>query len=90
MGSASESEVAALFYNCKAALPLRIALQEIGHQQPKTPAITDNSTAEGLINKTMIPKKAKYYDLRLNWLKCREAQNQFNLIWKKVDQKLTH
>ena len=83
MGSASESEVAALFYNCKAALPLRIALQEMGHQQPKTPAITDNSTAEGLINKTMIPKKAKYYDLRLNWLKCREAQKQFDLIWKK-------
>ena len=83
MVSASESEVAALFYNCKAALPLRMALQEMGHQQPKTPAITDNSTAEGLINKTMVPKKAKYYDLRINWLKCREAQKQFDLIRKK-------
>ena len=83
MGSASESEVAALFYNCKAALPLRLALQEMGHQQPKTPTITDNSTAEGLINKTMVPKKAKNYDLRFNWLKCREAQKQFDLIWKK-------
>ena len=84
MGSASESEVAALFYNCKAALPLRLALQEMGHQQPKTPTIRDNSTAaEGLINKTMVPKKAKNYDLRFNWLKCREAQKQFDLIWKK-------
>ena len=83
VGSASESEVAALFYNCKAAVPLRIALQEMGHQQPSTPVITDNSTAEGLINRTMVPKKAKSYDLRFNWLKCREAQKQFSLIWKK-------
>ena len=74
MGSASESEVAALFYNCKAALPLRLALQEMGHQQPKTPTITDNSTAEGLINKTIVPRKTKNYDSRFNWLKCREAQ----------------
>ena len=83
IGSASESEVAALFYNCKAAIPLRIALQEMGHPQPSTPVITDNSTAEGLINRTMIPKRAKSYDLRFNWLKCREAQRQFKLIWKK-------
>ena len=55
----------------------------MGHQQPKTPVITDNSTAEGLINKTMVPKKAKSYDLRFNWLKCREAQKQFSLLWKR-------
>ena len=53
VGSASESEVA--------ALPLRIALQEMGHKQPSTPVITDNSTAAGLINKTMVPKAAKSY-----------------------------
>ena len=38
--SASEAEVAALFYNCKAAIPLRISLEEMGHPQPKTPAVT--------------------------------------------------
>ena len=83
MGSASESEVAALFYNCKAAIPLRLALHEMGHQQPKTPTVTDNKSAEGLINKTMTSKASKNYDLRFNWLKCREAQQQFDLIWKK-------
>ena len=66
MGSARESEIAALFYNCKAAMPPKMALQEIGHQQPKTLAITDNSSAEGLVNKTMIPKQAKSYNLRFN------------------------
>ena len=82
MGSAGESEVAALYYNCKSALPTKVCLEEMGHEQPKTPAITDNSTAAGLINKTMTPKRAKAYDQRFNWLKCREAQKQFALIWK--------
>ena len=46
------------------------------------PVVANNSTAEGLINKTMVSKKAKSYDLRFNWLKCREAQKQFSLLWK--------
>jgi len=82
MTSASEAEVAAMFYNCKAAQPLRIALEEMGHPQYKTPVITDNKTAEGLSNNTMVPNKAKTYDMRFNWLKCRQAQEQFNLIWR--------
>ena len=82
MTSANEAEMAALFLNCKAAIPLRIALEEMGHPQPKTPAVTDNSAAEGLINKSMIPKRAKAHDMRFNWLKCREAQNMFDLVWR--------
>ena len=55
----------------------------MGHPQPKTPAVTDNSTAEDLINKTMTPNRAKTYDFRTNWVKCKEAQRQFGIIWKK-------
>ena len=55
----------------------------MGPLQQKTTAITDNSTAEGLINNTMTPNSAKTYDFRTNWLKCREAQRQFNIMWKK-------
>ena len=83
MSSASEAETAALFLNCKAVIPLRIALEEMGHPQPKTPVVTDNSSAQGLISKTTIPKRAKARDMRFNWLKCREAQEMFDLIWKK-------
>ena len=54
----------------------------MGHPQPKTTVVTDNSTAEGLINKTTTPRRAKTYDQRTNCLKCREAQKQFNIIWK--------
>ena len=80
--SAGETEVAASFINCRKALPMRIALEEMGHPQPKTPVIMDNTTAIGLMNKTMAPKASKAYDMRLNWLKCREAQKQFDMIWQ--------
>ena len=83
MTSASEAETAALFYNCKAAAPLRTTLAEMGHPQAKTLVTTDNSTAQGLITKTMIPKAAKSYDMRFNFLKCREAQRQFDFVWRR-------
>ena len=56
----------------------------MGHEQPKTHATTDNTTPHGLIKKNMIPKRAKSYDMRFNFLKFREAQNQFDLVWRKV------
>ena len=43
---------------------------------------TDNSAAVGLIKKSMIPKAAKSYDMRFNYLKCREAQKQFDIVWR--------
>ena len=82
MGSAGKSEVAALYYNCKSTIPLQTALEDMGYDQPKTPAVTDNFTASRLINKTVTPKREKAYDQRFNWLKCRETQKMFDLIWK--------
>ena len=75
MSSASKEETAKLFYNFKAALPLRVSLEEMGHEQTKTPVTTDNKTSCGIIKKTMTQKRAKSYDMRFIFLKCREAQN---------------
>ena len=82
MRSAGETEVASLYYDCKNDVILRRAFTEMGNPQPKTTVITDNSTAEGLINKTMTPCRAKTNCQRTNLLKYREAQKQFNIIWK--------
>ena len=65
LSSAPEAKTAAIFLNCKAALPLRVSLKEMGHPQPKTPVTTDNTTAVGLIQNTMIPKNAKSNDMSL-------------------------
>jgi hypothetical protein len=82
MASASEAEMAALFYGCKQAIPLRVTLEEMGHPQPgPTPVTTDNSTAHGLTLDKMIPKASKSMDMRFQWLKCRRAQSLFRYLW---------
>eukprot|EP00957_Ditylum_brightwellii_P018103 1363656-Ditylum_brightwellii.AAC.1 len=80
--NASEAELAALFYNAREAVTLRVTLEEMGHPQAPTPLITDNNTAHGLITKAMIPKCSKVVNMRFHCLKCREAQTQFNIKWK--------
>jgi hypothetical protein len=84
MSSASEAKMAALYYGCKVAAPLRTTLEELGHYQPKpTPVTTDNIPALGLTMGTMTPKASKSMDQRFHWLKCRNAQRQFQYLWCK-------
>jgi hypothetical protein len=54
VSSASQAEIAALFINARVALPLRVALKEMGHKQPATKLITDNSTADGILTAFML------------------------------------
>jgi len=61
---------------------IRQILTELGHQQPKTPIQTDNSTAEGVINSKIQPKRTKAMDMRYHWLRDREAQGQFRIYWR--------
>ena len=85
MVSASETNLAAPFYGCKEAIPLRTTLEEMGHPQPgPTPVTTDNSTAVGLTKNTMVPKASKSMDMRFQWLKCRHAQQLFKYLWARV------
>ena len=83
LASASEAELAAMFYNSREAIPLRITLEEMGHPQPQTPITVDNSTAYGLTRGTMVPKRSKAMDMRFHWLRCREAQKQIQFLWRR-------
>ena len=65
----------------KELVPIRLTLEEMGWKQPITPIQTDNTTAAGVVNNTIIPKKSKSMDLRFWWLKCRESQQQFRYYW---------
>ena len=67
--SAAEAETHGLFQNCQNAIAIRYALNGLGHKQEKTIVITDNTTAEGFVNKTMKGKKSKTWDMRYNWLR---------------------
>ena len=82
MSSTAEAELGALFINAREAVHIRRILTEMGHSQPKTPIQTDNSTAEGVINNTIQPKRTKSMDMRFEWLKDRESKNQFRYYWR--------
>ena len=51
VSSAAEAEITGVFINAKAAVPIRQTLEEMGHPQGATEIITDNSTAEQILNK---------------------------------------
>jgi hypothetical protein len=42
---------------------------------------TDNSTADGIMNKTVKQKQSKSMDMRFYWLQDRVEQGQFKKIW---------
>jgi hypothetical protein len=44
----SKAELGALFLNCKEGMIFRLALEELGHPQPKTPIHCNNATTVGI------------------------------------------
>jgi hypothetical protein len=57
-------------------------LIEMGHLQPPTPIQTDNTTAEGVINNKIQPKRTKAMDMRFHWLRDHEQRKQFQIYWR--------
>jgi hypothetical protein len=82
VASAAESEVGACFQNAQSGAPLRVTLTELGHQQPATPLITDNSTTFGILNETIKQKHSKAMDMRYHWITDRVRQKQLNVYWR--------
>jgi hypothetical protein len=82
LSSAAEAELAALFHNGKEAYAIRIILQELGHPQPPTPIVTDNSTASGIANDSVKQRRSKAMDMRFYWVRDRVRQGQFHIYWK--------
>jgi hypothetical protein len=83
LSSAAEAELGGLFHNGKEAVPERITLEELGHPQPATPMVTDNSTATGIANDSMKQKRSKAMDMRFYWIRDRVRQGQFIVYWKR-------
>ena len=87
-GSAAEAELAALYKCAQEMVPLRNSLNEMGWPQPPSPIQVDNSTAVGYVNNTITPRRLRSLEMRINWLKCRESQEQFRIFWDKGSHNL--
>ena len=81
MSSAAEAELGAIFITEKELVPMRQTLIDIGWPHTPTTTQIENSTAEGVANKTIIARKTKSMDLIFHWLIFREAQQQFRFYW---------
>ena len=82
MSSAAEAELGALYINAREAVYIRLILERMGHPQLPTPVQTDNSTAEGVINSRVRPKRTKAMDMRFHWLRDRGTRGQFRFYWR--------
>ena len=82
MTLSAEAEIRAMFINAREALPQRITLTEMVHPQPITPIKTYNLAAHSVVTKFFQPRGKKAMDMRLDWLRCREAKDQFRYYRK--------
>jgi len=74
--SAAEAEIGALYINARKGVEIRNILKEMGHMQPPPPVQTDNSTADGIVNLRVQPKRTKAMDMRFHWLRDREVNQK--------------
>jgi hypothetical protein len=82
VSSAAEAELAGVFYNAKETIALRTTLEELGHEQPPTPIVTDNSTAAGIANDTVKMKQSKAMDMRFYWSRDKVKQGIITVTWR--------
>jgi hypothetical protein len=75
--AAAKLELAALFITAREMIPHPQTLIDMGWPQPKSPIQTNNSTAAGVVNNTIVLRRSKMMDMRLWWLHCRASQDQF-------------
>ena len=68
MSSAAKAKIGALYINCRAAIPAQHTLTKMGHLQPPTPIQTNNTTALGVVNNTIAPKRTNAMNIRFYWI----------------------
>jgi hypothetical protein len=81
MALAAKSELAALFITTREMIPHRQTLIAMGWPQPKSPIQTNNSTAAGVTNKTIVPHRSKMTDMQFWWLCCHASQDLLQYYW---------
>jgi hypothetical protein len=88
ISSFAEAEYGAIFVNAKTSTSTRETLKEIGRPQDATELKTNNTTADGIPNKTVLQKRSKAMDMHYYWMKDRIEQGQFDVSWAPSDNNL--
>ena len=81
MSSDAEAELSAIFIMEKELLTMRQTPIDMVWPQLPTPKETDNFTAAGVVNETIVAQKTKSMDLKFNQLRCHESQQKNRFYW---------
>ena len=79
--SAAEAELGSLFHNAQETVKLRIPLQELQHKQPPTPIHTDNTTATGIIHKTIKEQQSCAVTMHYFWTISKQDDKTIDVAW---------
>ena len=85
VSSAGEAEYAALFAGGQHAASLRTILSDLGHPQPPTIIMCDNTCAIGIANDSIKQKRSTAIDMRFHWIRDRIRQGQFIISYIKTE-----
>ena len=88
--SSAEWETAAVFHNAQTAIHIRYMLQQLGHSQPPTPIILDNSITENFIKNNITQERSTFWDIKYYWPRDNHIQRIFDFIWKQSQLNLAH
>jgi hypothetical protein len=86
--SVAEAEYGALVVNAKTGTVTRETLKEMGHPRCATKLKKDNTTDDGIANKTVLQKRSKAMGMRYYWIQDRIEQGQFDVNWAPGDTHL--
>eukprot|EP00957_Ditylum_brightwellii_P116816 8909705-Ditylum_brightwellii.AAC.1 len=60
----------------------------MGHPQPLTPIMTDNTTAYGIVKDTVKQQRSRTIDMSFYWIRDRCQQGHFQVYWRPHDENL--
>ena len=82
ISSTAETQLGAIFINCKEAITELQALEVMELTQTLTPMQTDNTIAHGVVTNNISRKQLKSMGMKLHWLRCRKPQGNFRNYWR--------
>ena len=85
VSSVAEAETCGIFHNTQIVVPIGQILIAPHHSQPHIPIKTDNTTALRFTYNNIQFKSSKRWDMKLNWLRDKKHQKQFELFWEMGD-----
>ena len=83
-----EAGLRALFVNCQRGAAMCMAIIDMGHAQPPTPALKDNSTGDVFVNDNIRQRRSRAIDMRFYWFKDRVRKGQFLMYWMNGEHNL--